>query len=686
MPSLRLLLVGLIVGVSAPSARAEEGLWTLEQAGRPDVGRRLGLAGDHGVSERLRANVVHFASGASGALVSTRGLVITVRSVVVPCLHAASRSGADHVRDGFRAGEDDDLKCPDLSLERLVASEDVTARLRQGLGRGDEIPGDRVAALEKQCHADSGLECRVTALFDGAVMRLERYQRHNDIRLVFAPEYRAAAFGSPTERMTFPRYALDVTFLRIYEQGKPLQSGPPIPWHSAGPAENDPVVVAAYPGETQRYLPWVFLQPLSSSVYRVEAQLAQTQAQTLFALSREQTETVAQEATRAQVQRLADVLRTTVALLQNQPMKRKQSAAEASWRSLFARAAPDDAKAAWASAATAAAKYAKFYQRYVLVEGDRVLPFGRLFDLGRKLVRFTEEKQRPEAERLSAYRGVDLAEIEREIATPVPLAAVAERSLMESGLLQLRAVLGPKDPLVLALAAESPADRAARIVADTKLMDAAVRKKILATGALGDAADDPLVVFVKTVEAEARPLRQRYEHEVQRHLSTYLRAVGQRLSAAADAGEFRYPDAGHDLRLSSGRVNGFLGFGQMVPAETFMAGLVVRAARARPGSPWELPASWRERQRRIGLTTPINFVVDADVGSGAPGGVVLNQKGELVGVVIDVTLKSAVNRFLYRGGDERAVAVHPAGIIEALRHVYDAGKLADELTGVGGSD
>jgi hypothetical protein len=150
MPSLRLLLVGLIVGVSAP-AEAEEGLWTLEQAARPDVGRRLGLAGDQGVSERLRANVVRFASGASGALVSTRGLVITVRSVVVPCLHAASRSGADHVRDGFRAGEDDYLKCPDLSLERLVASEDVTARLRQGLGRADEIPGDRIAALEKQC-------------------------------------------------------------------------------------------------------------------------------------------------------------------------------------------------------------------------------------------------------------------------------------------------------------------------------------------------------------------------------------------------------------------------------------------------------------------------------------------------------------------------------------------------------
>jgi hypothetical protein len=484
--------------------------------------------------------------------------------------------------------------------------------------------------------------------------------------------------------MIFPRYSLDVAFFRIYEQDKPWQSGPPLAWQVAGPANDDQVVVASYPGETDRFLPWVFLEPLVSSAYRLETQMAREQAQALQTLSQKQTETTVQEDTRAGIERLAAGLRSAMAVLQNQPIKRKQHAAETDWRSLVASPDAKDSEAAWAAATIAQARYEKFYQRYLLVEGDRVLPFGQLFDLGRQLVRWTEETQKPEAERLPEFQGRNLADIERQLSASVPLSVAVERSLIEGGLLRLRDQFGPKDPLVLALADESPAVRAARIVAGTKLMDAAERKKILTTGALGEAAADPLVVFVKTIETEARRLRQRYERDVQRNLSAYLRVVGERVSAADSAGHPRYSDASHDLRLSSGRVRGFLDVGRVVPAQTSLGGLLIRGARTRPGSPWELPARWREKRNQVNLAPSLNFVLDADVGSGGPGGVVLNQNGELIGIIIDTTLKSAVNRFLYRGGDERAVAVHPAGIVEALRHVYDAAKLADELTGRGG--
>jgi hypothetical protein len=673
------LATGLVLIGAAPAARAEEGLWTLDQAARSGVARRIGLKDDEGLRKRLRSNVVRFSSGESGALVSSRGLVVTVRSAAVPCLSAASRSGADHVRDGFWGGDGEDLKCPDLYVEQLVSSKDVTERLRLGLARADEIPPDRIVSLEKQCRTESGLECRVTPLFDGGVMLLEQFRRFGDVRLVFAPDHRVAAFGTSSARMTFPRYSLDVAFLRIYEQGNPLQSDPALPWQAAGPAINDHVVVASYPGETERYLPWVFLEPLVSSVYRIESEMARGQAQALLELSRKQTETAVQEEVRAGLDRLAAELRSAMAVLQNRPVKRKQRAAESDWRGLFAAPDSKDAKAAWAAASAAQAQYEKFYQRYLLVEGDRVPPFGRLFDIGRQLVRWTEEKKESESDRLAGYRGHGMADIERQLSAPIPFSGAAEEALIEHGLLRLRDQLGPKDPLVLALAAESPADRAAKIVVGTMLANEAVRKKILATGDLGEVADDPLVTFVRTVESEARPLRQKYEREVQHNLSAYLRAVGERVSAADTAVTPRYSNASLDLRLSSGQVSGFLGFGRDVPAQTTMGGLITRAVRAQPGSLWELPARWRERLRQVDLAKPLNFAIDADVGSGAPGGVVLNQNGELIGVVIDSTLKSAVNRFLYRGGDERAVAVHPAGIVEALRRVYGAGKLADEL-------
>jgi hypothetical protein len=338
-----------------------------------------------------------------------------------------------------------------------------------------------------------------------------------------------------------------------------------------------------------------------------------------------------------------------------------------------------NAETAWTAAAAAQAGYEKIYKRYLLVEGDRVLPFGRLFDIGRQLVRWTEEKRKVESDRLPEYRGDGMADIERQLSAPIPLSGVVEELLIANGLLRLREQLGPKDPLVLALAEELPADQAARIVVGTRLGDEVLRKRIFASGELGDVANDPLVALVKTIEAEARPLRQKYERDVQHNLSAYLTTVGERLGRADSVGTPRYSDANRDLRLSSGRVRGFLGFGRDVPAQTTMAGLFTRAAMAQPGSAWELPVRWREMQRQVNLAKPLNFAIDADVGSGAPGGVVLNQNGELIGMVIDTTLKSAINRFLYRGGDERAVAVHPGGIIEALRQVYGAGKLADEL-------
>jgi hypothetical protein len=266
-----------------------------------------------------------------------------------------------------------------------------------------------------------------------------------------------------------------------------------------------------------------------------------------------------------------------------QPIKRKQRAAESYWRSLVATTNAEAGTAAWDAAFTAKARYEQIYLRYLLLEGDRVLPFGRLFDVGRQVVRWTEEKRKGESDRLAEYQGDGMADIARKLSEPISFSGAAEELLMENGLLRLRDQLGPKDPLVLTLAEVLPSDRAAQIVVGTKLGNEVVRKKIFATGELGEFADDPLVAFVKTIDAEARPLRQAYERKVQGNLLAYLRVVGERMGEADSMGNSRSADAGRDFRLSSGRVKGFLGFGRDVPAQTTLAGLFARAAMAVPG-------------------------------------------------------------------------------------------------------
>jgi hypothetical protein len=675
------LAIGLILAASVSPARGEEGLWTLEQAARPGVAQRIGLKDGDGVRRRLASSVVRFSSGQTGTLVSTRGLVITVRSVAMPCLNAASRRGADHVRDGFGAGHGEELKCPDFSVDQLVSSKDVTAQLRKGIADTEPIPADRIALLEKECRRESGLACRVNGIFGGAVMRLEQFRRYEDVRLAFAPEYRVTAFGPSSAHMIFPRHSLDVALFRIYENDKPLSSVSSIPWQVAGPADEDSVILASYPDDTQRHLPWVFLEPLVSLVYRFESEMAREQAQLLLKLSRKHTETAIQENERARLDRLAAELRNAMAMFQNRPIKRKQQQSESTWRDLADTSDVKTAATAWAAAETAQSRLKEIYRPYLVVEGERVLPFGQLFDIGRQLVRWTEEKKKAESDRLPEFRGAGMEDIVNRLSRSIPLSVDVEEALIAQGLLRLRSRLGAKNPLVQTLAGALPEDQAARIVVGTRLADESVRKQIIAAGELGEFSEDPLVVFVKAVETYARPLREKYEREVQRNLSVYLRTVGGALSAADHAGNAFYPDASGDLRLSSGQVRGFLGFRRGLPAQIVIGGFLTRSSRARPGSPWELPARWLERRRQIDLTKPINFVIDADVGSGAPGGVVLNQSGELIGMVIGTTLKSSVNHFLYRGGDERAVAVHPAGMIEALRNVYGDGRLADELMG-----
>jgi S1-C subfamily serine protease len=59
----------------------------------------------------------------------------------------------------------------------------------------------------------------------------------------------------------------------------------------------------------------------------------------------------------------------------------------------------------------------------------------------------------------------------------------------------------------------------------------------------------------------------------------------------------------------------------------------------------------------------------------------LQKISTLVGIIFDGKLQSLVLDYIYTDQEARAVAVHSAGILEALRKVYAADRLVGELTG-----
>jgi hypothetical protein len=245
----------------------------------------------------------------------------------------------------------------------------------------------------------------------------------------------------------------------------------------------------------------------------------------------------------------------------------------------------------------------------------------------------------------------------------------------------MQEALGPEDPAVKAsLSGRSPEEAAKQLIAGTKLDDVTVRKQLYEGGkAAVDASTDPLIVLMRNVDREARAVRKRFDDEVdavvQRDGATIARA------RFAQAGFTQPPDATFTLRLSYGTVKGYEENGEKIPYFTTFAGAFQHAEEQGNKPPYDLAASWPKMKSKLNLETPLNCVSTADIIGGNSGSPTVNKAGELVGIIFDGNIQSLVLNFYYDDRQARAVQVDSRGILEALRKIYGADALVNELTG-----
>jgi hypothetical protein len=689
---IRSLLPGGLVAallVMIPTAPADEGMWLFTNPPLKQLKERYDFTPPPGWLEHVQKSSVRFNSGGSGSFVSPNGLVMTNHHVGADTLQKISTPQKNYLKDGFYAKtQADEVKALDLELNVLMSIEDVTERVNAaiapGLSPADAALARRkiTAEIEKESLDKTGLRSNVVTLYQGGAYHLYRFKKYTDVRLVFAPEQQAAFFGGDPDNFEFPRYDLDICFFRVYENDKPAKIDNYLTWSKNGAREGDLTFVSGHPGRTDRlltvaeleYLRDVQFPRLLDRLFRLEVLYTAYSARSDENARRAREDLFGvQNSRKARVGGLQGLMDPAI-------MAKKQSQERALRSAAAGNPKLHSAAAAWDKIARAVDKQREIAKPYNMLEGAAGFN-SHLFRVARTLLRGGEERPKPNGERLQEFRESNLESLKLQLFSEEPIYEDFEQLRLADSLTYLAEQLGYDSPLVQqVLAGMSPQERAAELIHGTKLKDVKVREKLWEGGrAAVDAANDPMITLAKAIDPEARRLRKIIESDV---TEVKQQAYAQIAKAKyAIEGASTYPDATFTLRLSFGVVKGYEENGRHVPALTHFAGLFQRSAEHNNQPPFDLPPRWIERKSKLDLEVPLNFVSTADIIGGNSGSPVVNRDAELVGIIFDGNIQSLVLDFIYTEEQARAVSVHSAGIIEALRKVYDAGKLADELTG-----
>ena len=625
--------------------------------------------------DSVRLSALRFGFGCSASFISEDGLILTNYHCSYGQLDNLQKSGEDLLKTGFTAEKlEDERISSNLYVDQLISIKDVTKEVIDVINKTQKIK-----ELTDN-NGDKSLVLRVIPLYNGGKYSLYTYKRYRDIRLVLVPEYELGLFGGDPDNYTYPRYSLDFTIWRAYDDdGKPLKTKNYFKWSTNGAKEDEPIFVIGNPGQTSKLKTVSQLEYMRDITYDYSSIVYKEITDIYQELINEKIGDFNDHFTRFYsasngAKRYVGLLRG----LRNQYFMARKKDFENSFRSKVTSDPELNSKdgTMWNNIESTRMEMRKIInERIAYARNDQWI--SKYIKMASDLVEFAQQMKLPEEQRENKYKG-KFFETAIDSIYPAKFDIPVEIRKLRITQLLLKKYMGDDNEFLNKLFNNKSGNEAA----DYLISKSEIKTKEQVASLIKKGSDailnsnDPLIWFILKTNDRFNEVTK-LEKEINETESVYTDMLGQALFAVY--GTSIPPDGSGTLRIGDGVLKSYSYNGTIAPTHTTFYGMYDRYYSFNKKSPWALPEKWAHPPKDFNLSTPFTMISTHDIVGGSSGSPVINEKRELVGLAFDGNIESNSGYFIYDTEDNRMISVCSQAILETISHIYKSERITNEI-------